>query len=194
MGVAYYGSGLLDLAIDAFLQTIVFDPSVEQPYLFLGRIVNKAGDRLPLITERFADYQQNNPRSYLGYFLHAKALAAQFKDPELAESLLRKSIALNGDYWESHFELGSLLDRKGALPEAEKEFRLSKELNPKDPNPYYRLSRVLAKLGRLDEARSEADLERKVSEASRAAVDQRLAGMTHLEISIRDPDQPKQPK
>jgi tetratricopeptide (TPR) repeat protein len=131
------------------------------------------------------DYQQNNPRSYLGYFLHAKALDAQFKEPELAESLLRQSIALNGTYWESHFELGSLLDKEGALKDAEKEFRLAKELNPKDPTAYYRLSRVLAKLGRLDEARSEADLERKVSEASRAAVDQRLAGMKHLEISIK---------
>jgi hypothetical protein len=53
-----------------------------------------------------------NPRSYLGYFLHAKALCARAEQPEQAEVLLRKSIALNGRYWESHYELGQLLAKK----------------------------------------------------------------------------------
>jgi hypothetical protein len=69
--------------------------------------MNQAHDKLPAISQRFVDYQERNPQSYLGYFLHAKALMAEFTEPEQAESLLRKSITRNGEYWESHYNLGN---------------------------------------------------------------------------------------
>ena len=147
-GVAYYGQNLTDAAIDAFLATIDLDPQVEQPYRFLARLLNQAHDKLPAIAQRFVSYQETNPRSDLGYFLHAKALIAQSSGLDQAESLLRQSIAIDGKYWESHYNLGILLMNKGAIAEAEKELRRSTELNPADPATHYRLFRALAALGR----------------------------------------------
>ena len=188
-GVAYYGLDRADPAIAKFLQTIALDPSVEQPYLFLSRVMNRARASLPVITQRFAEYQATNPQSYLGYFLYAKALNGQFKEPEHAESLLRKSIALNAEYWESHYELAILLEKRGALEEAEKEFRRTTELNPKEPSPHYRSCRVLAKLGRKKEAQAEAAVLQKVTEEYREDLSRRLATVERL--AIRDTDGPK---
>jgi tetratricopeptide (TPR) repeat protein len=182
-GVAYYGQDQAEPAIGKFLQTIALDPSIEQPYIFLARVINRAHAHLPAITQRFAEFQEKNPESYLGYFMHAKALDAQFQEPELAENLLRKSISLNGDYWESHYELAILLEKKGAIEEAEKEFRRTTELNPKEPSPHYRLCRVLAKLGRTTEAQAEAAVLKKATEEYREDLNRRLATVQHLSNS-----------
>jgi tetratricopeptide (TPR) repeat protein len=186
-GVACYGQNQPDAAIDALLEAVALDPSAEQPYLILARLIDQAHDRLPAITQRFVDYQEKNPQSYLGYFLHAKALNAEFREPENTEELLRKSVALNGKYWESHYELGILLAKRGALGEAEKEFRRSVELNPKDPAAHYRLFRVLAGLGKTEEAQAELAVQRKVSAESQADLNRQLGSVKRLEISITDP-------
>jgi len=41
LGVARYGERRFDDAIDSFLKTIQMDPSVEQPYVFLGRMLDR---------------------------------------------------------------------------------------------------------------------------------------------------------
>ena len=84
-------------------------------------------------------------------------------DPGQAESLLKKSVSLNGDYWESHYDLGIQLAKRGALADAEKEFRRAVELNPKDPAIHYRLFRVLAGLGKTREADAELAVQRHVA-------------------------------
>jgi Flp pilus assembly protein TadD len=179
-GVAYYGLGQSEQAIGKFLQTIALDPSIDQPYVFLARVINHARSYVPVLTQRFAEYQERNPQSYLGYFMHAKALDAQFKEPQVAEKLLRKSIELNPEYWESHYELAILLEKRGATEDAEKEFRKTTELNPQEPSPHYRLCRVLARLGRTGEAQTEAVAMQKATEAYRDDMNRRLATVQRL--------------
>lgn len=180
-GVAYYGQNQPDAAIDAFLAAIALDPAPEQPYLFLARLIGQAHDRLPQISQRFIEYQDKNPQSYLGYFLHAEAL----QEPEQSEALLRRSVALNGKYWESHYDLGILLAKKGSLREAEQEFRRCTELNPKDPAAHYRLFRVLAGLGKTQEAEAELAVQRKVSADSQAELNRQVGAVKRLELSIQ---------
>lgn len=182
-GVAYYGQNQPDAAIDAFLEAIALDPAPDQPYLFLARLIGQAHDRLPTITQRFIEYQEKNPQNYLGYFLHAKAL----QEPEQSEALLRKSLALNAKYWESHYDLGILLAKKGALKDAEHEFRRATELNPKDPAAHYRLFRVLAGLGKTQEAEAELAVQRKVSAESQADLNRTAGAVKRLELSITNP-------
>lgn len=193
-GVAYYGAFQTDPAADAFLDTIALDPTIEQPWLFLLRLIrdahNKLPARMPEIAQRFAEYQEKNPGNYLGYFLHAKGLTAESKEPEQAESLLRKSIALNGKYWESHYDLGLLLTRRGALVEAEKEFRRSTELNPKDPVVHYHLFRALAVLGRTEEAQAELVIQRRVYAEYEAYMNQQTGGIKRLDMTLVDPSEP----
>ncbi|MDP9170457.1 MAG: tetratricopeptide repeat protein [Acidobacteriota bacterium] len=181
-GVAYYGGNRPGDAVTAFLETIALDPTIEQPYLFLSSTLNSAPDKVPEITARFADFEQRNPKSYLGYFLHAKGLSAQLIEPALAETLLRKSIALNGRFWEAHYNLGILLSKRGAMPEAEREFRRATELNPKDSSAHYHLFRALAALGRTKEAEAELAVQRRVSAEADAELNRRLTGLQRLQI------------
>jgi tetratricopeptide (TPR) repeat protein len=184
-GVAHYGLNQPEPAVDAFFKAIAFDPAREQPYLFLAKLMDQAADRVPEMALRFADYERQNPQSYLGYFLHAKA------DPAQAESLLRKSIALNGKLAESHFDLGVLLAKRGAIEEAEKELRRSVELNPKDPAAHYRLFRVLSALGKTREAEAELAVQRRVSSEAQAELARTAGAVKRLELSIGVPESDK---
>ena len=162
-GVAYYGLRRFPEAMDAFLRTIQLDPGVEQPYVFLGKMLDQAEDKLAKITEVFASFAKAAPDQYLSSFLYGKALGLD-NSPE-AEAMLRRSIARNGQFWESHFELGVLLENQRKFDEAAAEIRRSAELNPKDPVPHYRLARLYERLGRTKEAQSERELHAKLSAA-----------------------------
>lgn len=159
-GVAYYGLRRFPEAIDAFLRTIQLDPQVEQPHVFLGRMLDQAEGRLPKIVEVFANFSRTAPDHYLSNFLYGKALALE--NPPQAEALLRRSIALNDGFWESHFELGALLERRGKLDGAAQEVRRSIELNPENAPAHYRLARLYDRLGKSTEAQAERELHAKL--------------------------------
>lgn len=149
-GVTYYGLRRFPEAIDAFLRTAELDPAAEQSYIFLGRILDQAEDRLPRITARLAQFQKRAPESYLSNFLLGKALGD--------EALLRKSIALNDGYWESHFELGVLLAGEHKHEDAARELRRAADLNPADAAAHYHLARVYDRLGKTAEAAAERQI------------------------------------
>lgn len=157
-GVALYGLRRFPDAIDSFLRTIRLAPEVDQPYIFLGRMLDVAEDRTPVITQVLAAYAQSQPDRYISSFLYAKALAASGGNADQIESLLRKSIALRNDFWESHFELGLALERKRSFDEAAKELERSVELNPNEPVPHYRLARIYDRLGKTSEANQQREI------------------------------------
>jgi tetratricopeptide (TPR) repeat protein len=175
LGVAYYGQRRFDEAVDSFLRTIAMAPDIEQPYVFLARMMDQAGDRLGAIAEKFRAYAGANPRSYLGYYLHAKALIARSENPPLAEKLLRQAIALEDAHFEPHFELGGLLEQRRQWADAAPEFARCAELNPKDPAPHYRLARIYDRLGKPDEARRERTLHAELNTQEMAAMDSQIA-------------------
>lgn len=154
-GVALYGLRRFPDAIDSFIRTIRLAPEVKQPYIFLGRMVDVAEGKLPRITDVFAAYVKSEPREALSHFLYAKALAASSGDVNQIEKLLRTSLSLDDNIWESHFQMGLLLERKHAYEEAAKEIERSISLDPREPVPHYRLARLYDRLGRSAEAESE---------------------------------------
>ena len=162
-GVALYGLRRFPEAIDSFLRTIQLAPEVPQPYLFLGRMLDQAESKLPEIAKAFAGYQKANPQSYLGSFLFAKALALENGDPARIESLLRDSIGKNEGFWESHFELGLLFEKRRDFSSAAAEIERAVELNPKEATPHYRLARVYDRLGKKAEADAQRELHAKLS-------------------------------
>jgi len=161
-GVACYAERRPADAVSAFLEVIRLDPTVEQPYVFLGRILEHAGGRLPEVIASYAAWEKRAPENYLPVFLHAKALAASSNpDDHVIETELRRSIELNGAFWESHLELGELLSSQSKWPEAARELSRSIELNPGQTRAHYELARVYLRMGKPDLARAErAEYER----------------------------------
>ncbi len=191
LGTAYYGQRRFADAVGAFLKTITIAPQIEQPYVFLGRILDQAGDRLAEITAKFAAFARSNPQNYLASFLWAKALIADLApagDRERAvqaEALLRKSIELNGQFWESHFELGALLERQRNYSQAAEELDRAARLNPKNSAVHYRLARLYDRLGRPDKAAAERTLHQKCEAEERATVEKAAGGMRALDPVIK---------
>lgn len=155
LGVTYYGLRRFDDAADAFLRTIEIAPETEQPYTFLGRILDQIPSRLPQVTKRFAEYQSAHPDSAAGYLLHAKALDAQSLEPEIALRLLEKSLAMNAGDAAAHFEMGTVLDRLQRYADAAAEFTRAAELAPSDPAVHYRLARDYDRIGKPAAAQAE---------------------------------------
>ena len=89
LGVACYGLRRFDDAAEAFLRTIDIAPEIDQPYNFLGKILDQIPNQLPRVTEKFAAYQTAHPSSAQAYLRYAKALDAQSQQPETALALLQ---------------------------------------------------------------------------------------------------------
>jgi tetratricopeptide (TPR) repeat protein len=191
LGIANYGQRKFAEAVDAFLRTAELAPKIEQPYVFLGRIISHAEGRLGEITEKFASFAKTNPRNYLGHFLHAKGLIAQMGPaPSVditheAERLLKKSISLNPNFWESQFELGILLEAKKDFPAAARHLERAIQLNPKTPAPHYRLARVYDRLGQGEAAQAERAQHEKLTAEERAAIESHAAGLKRLELVVK---------
>jgi Flp pilus assembly protein TadD len=168
LGVACYGLRRFDDAADAFLRTIEIAPETEQPYTFLGRILDQIPNRLPQVTERFTAYESAHPDDATGYLLHAKALDAQSLDPETALRLLEKSIAMGAGDASAHFEMGTVLDRLQRFTEAVAEFERAAELAPSDAAAHYRLARDYDRIGKHEAAQAEREKHAKLIKAQEA--------------------------
>jgi tetratricopeptide (TPR) repeat protein len=164
LGIADYALEEYAAAVDAFLNAIRMDASMEQPYSFIARTLDHAPSRLPEILTAFKALAEKKPDNYLNTYFYGKALL--FNDDEAqAEALLRKSVTLNGGYWESHLELAKALERKGELEAAIGEFRRAIELNPKDATAHYRLGGLYDRLGKADQAKSEYAIHKSLIDA-----------------------------
>ena len=168
LGVAYYGQRRFSDATGAFLKTIELAPEVEQPYLFLGKMLDQAVDRLPEIVSRFQAWAKANPNDARAQFVYAKGLLAAGDDPAKAEQLLRSSIRLKGDQWESHYELGVLLETQRKFDEAANELQRSIAISPNQADVHYHLSRVYDRLGQSDKAAAQREIHQRLTAAGGA--------------------------
>ena len=147
---------------------------------FLGRLLQHASHRIEEVTERMRIFNQRNSKSHLGPFLYGQALLSSLgtrNDPEAietAEALLRESIKRNADFWESHYELGTLLEKKRELQSAETHLELAVKLNPEASKPHYRLARVYQRLGRAKDAKRERELHKRIAERGTSTHAQRI--------------------
>ena len=161
LGISYYALEEYTNAVDTFLSAARMDPSMEQPYAFIARTLEHTPSRLPEILAAFKARAEKAPGDYLSTYFYGKALLFH-GDDEQAETLLRKSVSLNGGYWESRLELAKALEETGDLDAALAEFRKTIELNPKDATAHYRLGRLYDRLGKPAEAKAEYAIQKKL--------------------------------
>ncbi|MCW5982079.1 MAG: tetratricopeptide repeat protein [Bryobacteraceae bacterium] len=191
LGVAYYGQRRFPDAVASFLRTIDLDPGVPQPYIYLGRTLENATERMLEIERKFTAYAEAHPKSALGPFLVAKAIFVQLPpggyppQAEKAEALLRRSLAIKENEWETHHLLGSLLERKGDLDQAAASLKRAIELNPANPAPHLPLARVYLRQGNKDDAARERTLFKDLTQAQETAIQERAASMKRFELSVK---------
>jgi len=185
LGVAYYGARRFSEAADSFLRTIRVAPDVEQAYVFLARMFDQAEDKLPETLKAFTAFADAYPDNYMSSFVFGRALALA-GETDKAEAMLRKSIALNGKFWESHFELGVLMQRERKFQQAAAEFLRAIELNPKEPTAHFRLSIVYFRLGKTVEGQAEKVLHERLSIEQEASTKGKFKGIPKLDLQRMD--------
>jgi tetratricopeptide (TPR) repeat protein len=163
LGVAYYGERRFGDATGAFIRTIDLAPEVEQPYLFLSKMLDQSSDRFAEILPRFEKWAAANPEEPLAQLVYAKGLIASGGDAARAEQLLRASIALKGDQWESHYELGALLEKQRKFSDAAAELERSIALSPEQADAHYHLARVYDRLGQTEKAAEQRELHQRLT-------------------------------
>ncbi len=162
LGVARYGQRRFDEAIGCFLEVVRIDPRIQQPYVFLGKMLDQAGPRLAEITKDFTSWMTLAPQNAEAPLVLAKALLLNDAQSGKAEELLRRSIELNANDWEAHFELGVLLANRHEYQKAAAELERSIELNGKEAMPHYHLARVYDRLGEPERAKAEREIHGKL--------------------------------
>ena len=164
LGVARYGERRFEDAVATFLKVIQIDPALAQPYVFLGKMLDQAGQHLAEITKACGLWASRNPQNAEAQLVYAKALLANDPRDASAQALLQRSIALDPKDWESHYELGVLLARKHEYREAAAELTRSIGLDPKQPMPHYHLARAYDRLGQPEQAKAEREIHQRLTE------------------------------
>jgi tetratricopeptide (TPR) repeat protein len=163
LGVARYGQRRFEDAVVEFLKVIQINPSIEQPYIFLGKMLDQAGPHLPEITKACETWASRDPQNAKAQLVLAKARLATDSHDSTAEGLLRRSITLNPNDWEAHYELGVLLANKHQFQQSAAELTRSIELDPKQPMPHYHLARVYDRLGQPERAKAEREMHERLT-------------------------------
>jgi tetratricopeptide (TPR) repeat protein len=163
LGVARYSERRFDEAIANFLKAIRLDVQMEQPYLFLGRMLDQAGPHLDEITRDAEAWAEKNPDNAQAQLLLAKVLLARSSNDGRAEALLRRSIQLDNGNWEAHYQLGVVLESAHQFDAAAEQLRMAIQLDNTNPMPHYHLARVYDRLGDSKAAASEREIHRKLS-------------------------------
>ncbi len=176
LGIAAYGQRRFQQAVDHFLRAAELAPEMEQPHAFLGRLLQHSTERIAEVEERMRAFYEEHSKNHFGPFLYGQVLLARIgarRDPEALsniESLLRESIERKKDFWESHYELGVLFEKKRDFRAAEEYLERAVELNPDSSKPHYRLARVYQRLGKAKEAKRERELHKRIAERERQAM------------------------
>lgn len=165
LGVARYGQRRFDDATAEFLKTIQIDPRIEQPYVFLGKMLDQAGPRLGEIASAYESWAKREPKSAKAKLLLAKALLAENDRDERAQGLLKESLALDAGDWETHYQLGVLLANRHDYGAAATELERSIELDPKEAMTHYHLARVYDRMGEPERAQAEREAHQRLSAA-----------------------------
>lgn len=181
LGLALYSRGKYDDAVQALLKAADLNPSDARAYVFLSKAYDsspKQADEVIQAFRRFAELRPSDARAqyYLAISLW-KGNRAEGSTHELqaVESLLQKSIALDGTIPEAHVQLGDLYSGQHEYEEAIPEYKRALALNPTLSDAHYRLGTDYVHVGEKDEAQQEFAIYQKLRAEHLAEVDRERA-------------------
>jgi tetratricopeptide (TPR) repeat protein len=163
LGMALYSRGKYDEAIKTLIAASDLDPADPRCYRFLSHAYNLSSSPSEEVVLRFRRYAELQPGNAMAQYYYALSLLKgnrpQDASPEFqtVESLLRKSIALDGKAAEVHFQLGNLYADQHDYAKSFPEYVRATELDPNLPDAHYRLGQYYVHVGRKDLAQQEFD-------------------------------------
>jgi tetratricopeptide (TPR) repeat protein len=162
LGIAFYGAGQMDESVHAFLRASDLTPSDPLPLTFLGKACDGASPELAAqVRSRLQSFITHDHRSAeLNYYLatclwRGNQIESKADLTNHIESLLKRSLTLDPDYFDAHFQLGNLYAEQHKYPDAIEQYERALKINANSANIHYRLGQALARAGNADRAQEE---------------------------------------
>jgi tetratricopeptide (TPR) repeat protein len=181
LGMALYSRGNYEESIKSLLAAADLDPADPRCYLFLSKSYLSSPNQADEVIQRFRRYAELKPNNALAQYYYAvslwkgKRLEQTSVDFQTVESLLQKSIALDGSLADAHLQLGILYADQHELAKSLPEYQRTLELNPNSPDAHYRLGQYYVRAGQKDRAQEEFAVYQKLQAEHMAAVDKERA-------------------
>lgn len=181
LGMALYARSKYDDAVKALLAAADLDPSDARCYSFLSRAYGSSPTQAEDVIQRFKRYvelQPGNPEALYYYAMSlwkGKRVGDASLDLPMIETLLQKSIALNGAFPDPHLQLGNLYADQHEYAKSVPEYVRALELDPNLSDAHYRLGTDYIHVGQKDQAAKEFDIYQKLRAEHLAEVDKERA-------------------
>jgi tetratricopeptide (TPR) repeat protein len=177
LGMALYGRGRYDEAVESLLKATDLSPTDASGYLFLFKIYDNSAKHIEDSTQRFQHYSELAPTNARAYYYYAASLwkgkqtLGANPDIKQVQSLLLKSIALDPNFADSHILMGNLYDVQGQYDKSIPEYLRAVELNANLPDAHYRLSQAYIRVGQKERANEEREIYQKLRSQHMAEID-----------------------
>jgi tetratricopeptide (TPR) repeat protein len=181
LGMALYSRGRYEDSIKALLTAADLNPTDPRCYLFLSKAYLSSPNQADEVIQRFRRYSELEPNNALAQYYYAVSLwkgkrseATSINYP-LVESLLQKSITLDGTLAEAHLQLGILYADQREYAKSLPEYTLALELNPNLADAHYRLGQYYVHAGQKEHAQQEFQTFQQLQAHHQAEVDKERA-------------------
>jgi tetratricopeptide (TPR) repeat protein len=193
LGLTLYSRGKYDDAVKALIRAVDLSPNDARCYLFLSKAYDSSPAQADDVIQRFRRYAEAQPGNALAQYYYALSLWKGKRAGDLTvdistvESLLRKSVALNGALPEVHLQLGNLYAEQHSYEKSIPEYVRALELNPDLSDAHYRLGTDYVHIGQKDRAQQEFDIYRKLRAQHLAEIDKERAEVQQFVYSTVGP-------
>lgn len=189
LGMALYSRGRYEESIKALLSAADINPTDPRCYLFLSKAYLSSPNQADAVIQRFRRYAELQPGNALAQYYYAVSLwkgkrsEASSINFQQVESLLQKSIALDGTLAEAHLQLGILYADQHEYAKSLPEYTRALELNPNLPDAHYRLGQYYVHAGEKDRAQQEFQTFQQLQAHHQAEVDKERADVRQFVYS-----------
>lgn len=191
LGMALYARGLYPEAVAALIRAVDLSPSDPRCYQFLARAYDSSPTQASEVIQRFKRYAEMQPDNARAQYYYAmslwkgKQLENSSADFQQIESLLKRSIALDGSLPDAHLQLGNLYANRHDYQDSIPQYERALELDPNLPDAHYRLATDYVHVGQKDLARKEFDVYQKLRAQHMAENDKERAAVEQFIFSAR---------
>jgi tetratricopeptide (TPR) repeat protein len=198
LGLAMYSRGKYDDAVEALLKAADLNPADPRCYVFLSKAYDSSPRQASDVIDRFRRYTELKPDNAMAQYYYAMSLwkgnrtGGSDANLQTVQSLLEKSIALDGTIAEAHVQLGDLYAGQHQYEKSIPEYIRAIELNPNLSDAHYRLGTDYVHVGKKDQAEKEFAVYQKLRAEHLAEVDKERAEVQQFVYSEKT-DAPTKP-
>ena len=180
LGVARYGRGSYDQAVESLCQASDLNPDDPTPYLFLGKLQAVDSTASSDSANRLAHFAKLQPENALAHYYYAVSLwrlrsgSTDAENSLQVESLLQKAVQLDPKLGPAFLQLGILYSERKDLPRTISSYERAIESTPRLEQAHYRLSQAYRQAGQAVKAQKELQTYQQISkETTEQAVRER---------------------